>query len=222
MPLIDYKNVNIYHGDRLVLGNVNFTIDEGEFVYLIGKVGSGKSTFLKTIYSEVDVDEAETCTVINRDMLKISRREVQALRRELGVVFQDFKLLPDRTVGDNLRFVLNATKWKRSDIENRVNEVLESVGMAEAVNRMPYMLSGGEKQRVAIARALLNFPKILLADEPTGNLDPETADNIVSLLRDITSKGTAVIMTTHNLPMLDKYPGIVYQCKDEELKILSE
>lgn len=222
MPLIDYKNVNIYHGDRLVLGNVNFTIDEGEFVYLIGKVGSGKSTFLKTIYSEVDVDEAETCTVIDRDMLKISRREVQALRRELGVVFQDFKLLPDRTVGDNLRFVLNATKWKRSDIENRVNEVLESVGMAEAVNRMPYMLSGGEKQRVAIARALLNFPKILLADEPTGNLDPETADNIVSLLRDITSKGTAVIMTTHNLPMLDKYPGIVYQCKDEELKILSE
>lgn len=222
MPLIDYKNVNIYHGDRLVLGNVNFTIDEGEFVYLIGKVGSGKSTFLKTIYSEVDVDEAETCTVINRDMLKISRREVQALRRELGVVFQDFKLLPDRTVGDNLRFVLNATKWKRSDIDNRVNEVLESVGMAEAVNRMPYMLSGGEKQRVAIARALLNFPKILLADEPTGNLDPETADNIVSLLRDITSKGTAVIMTTHNLPMLDKYPGIVYQCKDEELKILSE
>ena len=222
MPLIDYKNVNIYHGDRLVLGNVNFTIDEGEFVYLIGKVGSGKSTFLKTIYSEVDVDEAETCTVINRDMLKISRREVQALRRELGVVFQDFKLLPDRTVGDNLRFVLNATKWKRSDIENRVNEVLESVGMAEAVNRMPYMLSGGEKQRVAIARALLNFPKILLADEPTGNLDPETADNIVSLLRDITSKGTAVIMTTHNLPMLDKYPGIVYQCKDEELNILSE
>ena len=222
MPLIDYKNVNIYHGDRLVLGNVNFTIDEGEFVYLIGKVGSGKSTFLKTIYSEVDVDEAETCTVIDRDMLKISRREVQALRRELGVVFQDFKLLPDRTVGDNLRFVLNATKWKKSDIENRVNEVLESVGMAEAINRMPYMLSGGEKQRVAIARALLNFPKILLADEPTGNLDPETADNIVSLLRDITSKGTAVIMTTHNLPMLDKYPGIVYQCKDEELKILSE
>lgn len=222
MPLIDYKNVNIYHGDRLVLGNVNFTIDEGEFVYLIGKVGSGKSTFLKTIYSEVDVDEAETCTVIDRDMLKISRREVQALRRELGVVFQDFKLLPDRTVGDNLRFVLNATKWKRSDIDNRVNEVLESVGMAEAVNRMPYMLSGGEKQRVAIARALLNSPKILLADEPTGNLDPETADNIVSLLRDITSKGTAVIMTTHNLPMLDKYPGIVYQCKDEELKILSE
>lgn len=222
MPLIDYKNVNIYHGDRLVLGNVNFTIDEGEFVYLIGKVGSGKSTFLKTIYSEVDVDEAETCTVIDRDMLKISRREVQALRRELGVVFQDFKLLPDRTVGDNLRFVLNATKWKKSDIDNRVNEVLESVGMAEAVNRMPYMLSGGEKQRVAIARALLNSPKILLADEPTGNLDPETADNIVSLLRDITSKGTAVIMTTHNLPMLDKYPGIVYQCKDEELKILSE
>lgn len=222
MPLIDYKNVNIYHGDRLVLGNVNFTIDEGEFVYLIGKVGSGKSTFLKTIYSEVDIDEAETCTVIDRDMLKISRREVQALRRELGVVFQDFKLLPDRTVGDNLRFVLNATKWKKSDIDNRVNEVLESVGMAEAVNRMPYMLSGGEKQRVAIARALLNSPKILLADEPTGNLDPETADNIVSLLRDITSKGTAVIMTTHNLPMLDKYPGIVYQCKDEELKILSE
>lgn len=222
MPLIDYKNVNIYHGDRLVLGNVNFTIDEGEFVYLIGKVGSGKSTFLKTIYSEVDVDEAETCTVIDRDMLKISRREVQALRRELGVVFQDFKLLPDRTVGDNLRFVLNATKWKKSDIDNRVNEVLESVGMAEAVNRMPYVLSGGEKQRVAIARALLNSPKILLADEPTGNLDPETADNIVSLLRDITSKGTAVIMTTHNLPMLDKYPGIVYQCKDEELKILSE
>ena len=214
MSLIDYKNANIYHGDRLVLDGVNFCIDEGEFVYIIGKVGSGKSTFLKTIYAEVDVDEADACMVLDRDMLKITRREVQALRRELGVVFQDFKLLTDRSVGDNLRFVLNATKWKKADVDDRVREVLESVGMADAENRMPYSLSGGEKQRIAIARALLNSPKILVADEPTGNLDPETADNIVSLLRDITTKGTAVIMTTLNLPMLDKLPGVVYQCKD--------
>lgn len=223
MPLIDYKKVNICHADgELVLKEVDFSISEGEFIYLIGKVGSGKSSLLRTIYAELDVDEAELCEVLGRNMLKIKRKEVQHLRRELGIVFQNFQLLTDRTVKANLEFVLGATGWKKQDMPKRINEVLESVGMTHAIDRMPHELSGGEQQRVAIARALLNSPKILLADEPTGNLDPDTADNIVALLRDITSSGTAVIMTTHNLPMLDKFPGIVYQCEDNMLCEITE
>lgn len=214
---IDYQKVKVYQQDKLVLDDVDFHVDEGEFVYIIGKVGSGKSSLLKTFYCELDVyeKEAEKAKVLGRDLIKLKRKEVPALRRELGIIFQDFQLLHDRTVLKNLRFVLKATGWKdKEKIEQRIDEVLEAVGMTDKKNAMPHELSGGEQQRISIARALLNNPKVIIADEPTGNLDPETADNIVHLLHDIKSQGTAVIMSTHNIAMLDAYPGIVYRCKE--------
>ncbi|MBO5537675.1 MAG: ATP-binding cassette domain-containing protein [Bacteroidaceae bacterium] len=223
--LIEYKKVNIYQADKLVLANVDFHVDEGEFVYIIGKVGSGKSSLLKTIYSELDIyeDEAEQAEVLGRNMMKLKRKEVPALRREMGIVFQDFQLLHDRTVYKNLRFVLKATGWKKnSDIDERIDEVLAMIGMSNMRNKMPNELSGGEQQRMAIARALLNHPKVIIADEPTGNLDPETATSIIQLLKDITVSGTAVVMSTHNIPMLDKFPGIVYQCKDGKVEETTE
>lgn len=220
---IEYKNVNIYQDDVCVLGNVNFHVDEGEFIYIIGHVGSGKSSLLKTIYCELDIDEGDEAVVLGRNLLKIKRKEVPALRKELGIIFQDFQLLHDRSVYKNLRFVLKATGWKgKADIDERIDEVLEAVGMVDKKMKMPYELSGGEQQRIAIARAILNKPKMILADEPTGNLDPETADNIVSLLKQISLTGTAVVMSTHNLPMLDKYPGIVYQCNEGQIKDVTE
>ena len=215
--LIDYQNVSIYQAEKCVLQNVNFHVDEGEFAYLIGKVGSGKSSLLKTLYCELDLVEGETdkAEILGRDLKTIRRKDIPALRKELGIIFQDFQLLHDRTVRKNFEFVLKATGWKnKKDSENRIEEVLNEVGMIEKIDKMPHELSGGEQQRVAIARALLNNPKIIIADEPTGNLDPETASNIVSLLKDITKQGTAVVMTTHNIPMLDKFPGIAYRCKD--------
>lgn len=220
---IEYKNVNIYQDDVCVLGNVNFHVDEGEFIYIIGHVGSGKSSLLKTIYCELDIDEGDEAVVLGRNLLKIKRKEVPALRKELGIIFQDFQLLHDRSVYKNLRFVLKATGWKgKAEIDERIDEVLEAVGMVDKKMKMPYELSGGEQQRIAIARAILNKPKMILADEPTGNLDPETADNIVSLLKQISLTGTAVVMSTHNLPMLDKYPGIVYQCNEGQIKDVTE
>ena len=215
--LIDYQNVSIYQADKCVLQNINFHTDEGEFAYLIGKVGSGKSSLLKTLYCELDLveGEAEKAEILGRDLKTIRRKEIPALRKELGIIFQDFQLLHDRTVRKNFEFVLKATGWKnKKDREKRIEEVLNEVGMIDKVDKMPHELSGGEQQRVAIARAILNNPKIIIADEPTGNLDPETASNIVSLLKDITKQGTAVVMTTHNIPMLDKFPGIVYHCKE--------
>lgn len=215
---VEYKGVNIYQDAACVLKRVDFHVDEGEFIYIIGNVGSGKSSLLKTLYCELDIDEGEEANVLGRDLLKIKRREIPALRKEMGIIFQDFQLLHDRNVYKNLQFVLCATGWKnKKDIDNRINEVLALVGMEEKKMKMPCELSGGEQQRVAIARAILNKPKIIIADEPTGNLDPETADNIVSLLKQISGTGAAVIMTTHNILMLDKYPGIVYQCRDEEI-----
>lgn len=215
--LIDYKNVVIYQDDKQVLSNVNFHVDNGEFIYLIGKVGSGKSSLLKTIYRELDIDSADCAMVLDRDVMKIKRKHVPELRRELGIIFQDFKLLHDRSVYKNLRFVLRATGWKKTDVDARIDEVLAAVGMEHAKEKMPFELSGGEQQRIAIARALLNHPKVIIADEPTGNLDPETAENIVSLLKEITRTGTAVVMSTHNIPMLDKIPGIVYRCDEGSL-----
>ena len=215
--LIDYLNVSIYQADKCVLQNINFHIDEGEFAYLIGKVGSGKSSLLKTLYCELDLVEGETekAEILGRDLKIIRRKEIPALRKELGIIFQDFQLLHDRTVRKNFEFVLKATGWKnKKDRDKRIEEVLNEVGMIDKIDKMPHELSGGEQQRVAIARAILNNPKIIIADEPTGNLDPETASNIVSLLKDITKQGTAVVMTTHNIPMLDKFPGIVYRCKE--------
>lgn len=216
--LIDYKNVTIYQDDKCVLKDVSFHVDEGEFIYLIGKVGSGKSSLLKTIYCELDIDEAEEATVLERNVMKIKRKHIPELRRELGIIFQDFQLLHDRTVYKNLRFVLKATGWKKNaEIDARIDEVLASVGMSDAKEKMPHELSGGEQQRIGIARAILNSPKVIIADEPTGNLDPETAENIVALLKDITKTGAAVIMSTHNIPMLEKIPGIVYRCEDSTL-----
>ena len=213
--LIDYKKVTIYQDDLCVLHDVDFHVDEGEFIYIIGKVGSGKSSLLKTTYCELDIDEAEQADVLGRNVKEIRRKDIPALRREMGIIFQSFQLLHDRTVRKNMEFVLKATGWKKkSEIQERITEVLEAVGMQDKIDKMPHELSGGEQQRIAIARSLLNRPKIIIADEPTGNLDPETASNIIQLLRDISQTGTAVVMTTHNIPMLDKFPGIVYRCKD--------
>lgn len=215
--LVDYQKANIYQADNLILQDVDFHVDEGEFIYIIGKVGSGKSSLLKTIYCELDIDEddAQKVEVLGRDLKTLKRKEVPALRKEMGIIFQDFQLLHDQSVYQNLRFVLRATGWKdKAEIANRIGEVLNAVGMTEKKDKMPNELSGGEQQRIAIARSLLNNPKMIVADEPTGNLDPETANHIVGLLKEITKTGTAVVMSTHNISMLDKYPGIVYRCKD--------
>ncbi|MFC2812389.1 MAG: cell division ATP-binding protein FtsE [Prevotella conceptionensis] len=223
--LIEYKNVNVYQDDREVLRGVDFHVDEGEFIYIIGKVGTGKSSFLKTIYCELDIDEedADTAEVLGRNLKTLRRREVPALRKELGVIFQDFQLLHDRSVWENLQFVLKSTGWKdKAERTERIEKVLADVGMSDKKHNMPYELSGGEQQRIAIARAILNNPKVIIADEPTGNLDLDTATNIVALLRDITQSGTAVVMSTHNLSMLSKYPGIVYRCGDGKIKEVTD
>lgn len=222
--LIDYKKANIYQKDGiLVLKDVDFHVDEGEFIYIIGRVGAGKSTLLKTLYFELDVDEAENAFVLNHDLRGLKRKYIPALRRQMGIIFQNFQLLSDRTVHDNLMFVLKATGWKdKIEIEERINDVLEDVEMQDKGDRFPHELSGGEQQRVAIARALLNHPKVIVADEPTGNLDQETASHIISLLRGATQSGTAVIMTTHNIPLLNQYPGIVYRCIDGKLEEITD
>lgn len=213
--LIEYNNATIYQEDKCVLDKFNFRLDEGEFVYLIGKVGSGKSSFLKTLYCELDIDSADKAEVLGRNLMNIKSKHIPELRREMGIVFQDFQLLHDRTVLSNLQFVLKAIGWKdKAEIQERIDQVLADVGMQNAINKLPHELSGGEQQRIAIARALLNTPKIIVADEPTGNLDPETAESIIMLLKEITRTGTAVIMSTHNIPMLDKIPGIVYCCEN--------
>ena len=218
--LISYKNANIYqrHGIE-VLHGVNFEVNEGEMAYIIGRVGSGKSTLLKTLYCDLDVDEADEAMVLDRDLLTIRRKEIPGLRKELGVVFQDFQLLSDRTVYKNLEFVLKATGWRLKDRrDNRIKEVLAMIGLEDKADKMPGELSGGEQQRVAIARAILNSPQIIIADEPTGNLDKETADNIMQLLKSIAGKGTAVVMSTHNIALVHKYPGKAYQCQDGRME----
>ena len=218
--LIEYKNVNIYQTDgKPILSSVDFNVEEGEFIYLIGRVGTGKSSLLKTMYFELDVDEAEKAVVLNHDITSLRRKFIPSLRRQMGIIFQDFQLLTDRTVKRNLEFVLKATGWKKKDdIDNRIHEVLAEVGMEDKIDNLPHELSGGEQQRIAIARSILNKPKIIIADEPTGNLDPETAEQIIQLLRDISQTGTSVVMSTHNLPLLDKYPGIVYRCAEGHLE----
>ena len=214
--LISYKNANIYqrHGIRVLQG-VNFHVEEGEFVYIIGRVGSGKTSLLRTLYFELDIDEADEAMVFDYNLLNLRQKDIPDLRRQMGIIFQDFQLLGDRTVYKNLEFVLKATGWKKKeDIDKRIHEVLTDVGLQEKADKMPHELSGGEQQRVAIARAILNKPRLIIADEPTGNLDPETAQNIVELLRQICQTGTAVVMATHNMPLLDQYPGVVYRCAE--------
>jgi len=221
--IIEYKNVEIYQQDVCVLKGIDFHVDEGEFIYIIGKVGSGKSSLLKTTYCELDIESAEKAEVLGRDIMNIRRRDIPALRKEMGIIFQDFQLLHDRSVLKNLEFVLKSTGWKnKKERLERIDEVLGLVGMKEKKDKMPHELSGGEQQRIAIARAILNKPKVIIADEPTGNLDPETATNIVSLLKQISQTGTAVVMTTHNIPMLDKFPGIVYRCINQGITDITE
>lgn len=218
--IISYKNATIRQKDGIeVLTGVDFHVADGEFVYLIGRVGSGKSTLLKTIYCELDIDEADEANVLCRNLLTLKRKHIPALRKEMGIVFQDFQLLADRTVEKNLQFVLKATGWHKRDERNeRIDHVLAQVGLTDKKEKMPHELSGGEQQRVAIARAILNKPKLIVADEPTANLDNQTAEGIMELLRNISQTGTAVVMSTHNIPLLDKYPGRVYRCKDMKLE----
>ncbi|WP_291530170.1 cell division ATP-binding protein FtsE [Bacteroides sp. UBA939] len=213
-PLIRYKNVEIHQQDLCVLNEVDLELQKGEFVYLIGKVGSGKTSLLKTFYGELDITSGEA-VVLGYDMNRIKRRHIPQLRRKLGIVFQDFQLLIDRTVYDNLAFVLKATGWKnKPEIKDRINEVLMQVGMANKGYKFPNELSGGEQQRIVIARAMLNSPDIILADEPTGNLDVETGRAIVGLLHNISRAGSLVVMTTHNLHLVKEFPGQVFRCSD--------
>ncbi len=215
--IIDYKNVEVLRKELLVLKNVNFTLEEGQFVYLIGRVGSGKSSLMKTMYAEVPVEMGEA-RIFDYDLTAIRRKDVPMLRRQIGVVFQDFQLLSDRSVYDNLLFVLKATGWKaKADIDERINDVLREVGMENKSYKMPHELSGGEQQRIAIARALLNRPKLILADEPTGNLDQETGHQIMTLLHRISSEGTAVIMATHNIQLTEDFPARVVKCEDKNV-----
>jgi len=197
---------------------VTFSIDEGEFVYVIGKVGSGKSSLIKTLYGELPIHSGEA-TVMDYDMSSLKRKHLPELRRKLGVIFQDFQLLTDRSVDANLRFVLKATGWKnKEEIDNRIAEVLELVGMSTKGYKLPSELSGGEQQRIAIARSILNYPKLILADEPTGNLDADTSKQITELLlRIVKEQGATVVMITHNLHLLDMYPGRVFECKNKAL-----
>lgn len=217
--MIRYSHVCVKQDGVPVLEDVNVEFSKGQYIYIVGKVGTGKSSFLKTIYGELEIDEGEA-DVLGFDMRKIRPRRLPALRRRLGIVFQDFQLLTDRTVDDNLMFVLRATGWRnKREAKARIDEVLDQVGMANKGYKMPNELSGGEQQRVVIARAILNNPDILIADEPTGNLDAETADSIVSLLHGISDSGTLVIMTTHNLSLIDKFPGTTYVCKNHKLDL---
>ena len=222
--LIDYQKANIYQKDGiLVLGEVDFHVNEGEFIYIIGRVGAGKSTLLKTLYFELDVDEAEQAFVLNHDLREMKQKYIPALRRQMGIIFQDFQLLSDRTVRENLRFVLKATGWKdKAEIDERIDDVLQDVGMKDFSDRYPHELSGGEQLRIAIARSILNNPKVIIADEPTGNLDIETARQIILLLKQITQSGTAVVMTTHNTSLLHEFPGIVYRCINQRLEDITE
>ena len=212
--LIRYTDVEIHQQELCVLNDVNLELHKGEFVYLVGKVGSGKTSLLKTFYGELDIASGEA-EVLGYDMLHIKRKHIPQLRRKLGIVFQDFQLLTDRTVYDNLEFVLRATGWKsKGETKDKIEEVLNLVGMSNKGYKLPNELSGGEQQRIVIARAVLNSPEIILADEPTGNLDSETGHAIAELLHGISEAGALVVMTTHNLQLLREFPGKVYRCAD--------
>lgn len=215
--IINIEEVCISRDKKRILTDVNFHAEEGEFIYLTGKVGTGKSSFLKALYAEVPI-ESGSARILDYNLRKIKKHQIQELRRELGIIFQDFQLLSDRTVYENLNFVLKSLKWKKQARKQRIEESLEKVGMADRMDSFPHELSGGEAQRVSIARALLNDPKIVLADEPTGNLDKESETVIMEILRKISEQGATVIMSTHNLSLLEDYPGVVYVCENGKLE----
>lgn len=220
LAIISFRDVDIVRGSYIVLRDVNFDIFPGELVYIVGKVGSGKTSLIHTLYAEVPIQSGRA-RVLKFDLSKLRRKYIPQLRRRIGIVFQDFRLLPDRSVYDNLDFVLQATDWDIADERRqRIDEVLRQVGLDTKGYKMPHELSGGEQQRVVIARALLNDPDIILADEPTGNLDPETGEAIFELLQDLAKSGKGVIITTHNHNMVDKYPGRVFLCEDKKLCLL--
>lgn len=212
--IIELDKLSVYHHENLILANVTLLIGKGEFVYLIGKTGSGKSSLLKTIYAELPV-QAGSALVTGFDLVHLRRKDIPFLRRKLGIVFQDFQLLMDRSVNENILFVMRATGWNdKREMQKRLLEVLAKVNLGNKGAKMPHQLSGGEQQRVAIARALINDPEVILADEPTGNLDPESSEGIISLLMDISKTGRAVVMATHNYTFFDKYPARTLLCEN--------
>ena len=216
-PIINIEGVNIQQMNHKVFSNISLKIEKGEFLYLIGDTGSGKSSLLKALYAEIKVSNGNI-SVADIDLTQIKHKEVPSFRRKLGIVFQDFQLLTDRTVADNLEFVLKATGWEnKKEISNRLNEVLDSVHLNGVKEKMPYELSGGEQQRAAIARALLNHPEIILADEPTGNLDPEKSEKIIKLLQEINAKGTTVLIATHDYLIIKKYQARTIKCDDQKV-----
>ena len=213
-PILQFADASIFQDDHLVLSGVTFSLCRGEFAYLIGRVGSGKSSLIKTINAELPL-RTGSASIVGFKLESLKSKQVPLLRRKLGIVFQDFQLLIDRSVYDNLYFVLHATGWKnKKEVDTRINEVLEKVDLQNKGFKMPHQLSGGEQQRVVVARALLNNPEIILADEPTGNLDPETSEGIMKLLQEISESGCAVLMATHNYTLLKKFPARTFKCDD--------
>ncbi len=215
--VLSLKNVNIYQEGKSILSHVNLDVKHGEFLYIIGKTGSGKSSLMKTLYGDLPLTEGEG-NIVDFDLVTLKEDDIPFLRRKIGIVFQDFKLLPDRTVKDNMLFVLKATGWIDNDeMQRKIDEVLDKVGMKEFGNKMPHQLSGGEQQRVAIARALLNDPELILADEPTGNLDPQTSAEVLEVLKSINANGKTIIMATHDYALLMKFPSKTLKCEDERI-----
>ena len=216
-PVLSLKNASIFQRESLILSDVTVSVQEGEFVYLIGKTGTGKSSFMKTLYGDLPLLKGEG-EIVGYDLTTLQEKDIPFLRRKLGVVFQDFKLLNDRTVKDNLLFVLTATGWKdKAEMDEKIDEVLDKVGMKTKSFKYPYQLSGGEQQRVAIARALLNDPELILADEPTGNLDPQTSVEVMEVLQEINKNGNTILMATHDYAMILKYPGKTLKCDENKV-----
>lgn len=215
--VLSLKDVTIYQEGRRILSQINLEVQHGEFIYIIGKTGSGKSSLMKTLYGDLPLTEGEG-RIVEFDLATLKESEIPFLRRKIGIVFQDFKLLPDRSVKDNMLFVLRATGWVEKDaMQHQIDEVLDRVGMKDFMNKMPHQLSGGEQQRVAIARALLNDPEFILADEPTGNLDPQTSSEVLEVLKKINANGKTIIMATHDYALLMKFPSKTLKCEDERI-----
>jgi len=216
-PILFLRNVTIYQENKVILANINLEVNNGEFIYIIGKTGSGKSSLMKTLYADLPLTEGQA-SIVDFDLATLKEDNIPYLRRKIGIVFQDFKLLPDRSVKENMLFVLKATGWTdKNEMELKIDEVLDKVDLKSIANQMPHQLSGGEQQRVAIARALLNDPELILADEPTGNLDPQTSVEVMEVLRKINANGKTVIMATHDYALLMKFPSKTLKCEDNKI-----